>query len=74
MKALDAKDCLLKALDPSDNRANVLSLSAAGWALYHQIAPEALAWEAELLQVLSVTEYRDRLRILDKLDAQLQQP
>ena len=50
-----------------------LSLSRAGRALYERIAPEALAWESRLLDALDITEYRDLMRIVEKLNRRLDQ-
>ena len=71
VKLLDEKGYLLREKDGADNRVTYLSLSAAGHKLYRQIAPEALAWEAKLLQALDIAEYRDLLRIIGKLDQRL---
>ncbi|MBR9910069.1 MAG: winged helix-turn-helix transcriptional regulator [Gammaproteobacteria bacterium] len=71
VKLLDAKGFLLREKDPADNRITYLSLSAAGQQFYHEIAPNALEWEGELIGALQVDEYRDLFRIMDKLDQQL---
>jgi len=71
VKLLDDKGYLRKEKDDSDNRVTYLSLSSRGTRLYHQIAPEALAWEGSLLEVLDVTEYRDLIRVIQKLDQRL---
>jgi len=71
VKALDEKGYLLKKRDVSDNRATFLSLSEQGQSLYHQIAPDALDWEGKLLTALEVAEYGDLMRIISKLDRQL---
>ena len=55
----------------NDSRATLLSLSAAGKMLYQRIAPEALAWEAELVAPLSKSERQSLSRILDKLENRL---
>ncbi len=57
----------------SDSRVTILCLNAAGKALYQRIAPEALAWEAELVAPLSKSEQRSLVQILDKLEGRLEQ-
>ncbi|WP_325894290.1 MarR family winged helix-turn-helix transcriptional regulator [Grimontia sp. NTOU-MAR1] len=72
VKLLEDKGLLLKVKDNTDNRASFLSLSESGRDLYAKIAPKALDWEAELIDVLDTVEYRDFLRVLEKLDARLE--
>ena len=71
VKMLDNKGCLCKHRDEDDNRVTYLTLSAKGRKQYHRIAPQALAWEGRLLEVLDVTEYRDLIRIIQMLDQRL---
>ncbi|CZF82745.1 Transcriptional regulator, MarR family [Grimontia indica] len=73
VKLLEEKGLLLKVKDSTDNRASFLSLSESGRDLYAKIAPKALDWEAELIDVLDTVEYRDFLRVMEKLDARLEQ-
>ena len=73
VRLLDDKGYLLKAKDVADQRVTYLSLSRAGRALYERIAPEALAWESRLLDALDITEYRDLMRIVEKLNRRLDQ-
>ena len=71
VKLMLDKGYLIKQLDENDKRASVLALTQQGKKLYQTIAPKALAWEADLLDVLSASEYRDLMRIIDKLDNRL---
>ena len=71
VKLMLAKGYLVKHTDDKDKRASLLTLTEEGKQLYHVIAPEALKWEASLLDVLSDSEYRDLMRIIDKLDNRL---
>lgn len=71
VKLMLEKGYLAKHLDSSDKRASLLTLTPTGLELYHAIAPKALKWEAGLLDVLSASEYRDLMRIIDKLDKRL---
>ncbi len=71
VKLLDSKGYLNKAKDPNDNRVTYLSLSDTGRQLYNDIAPRALDWESRLISALDISEYRDLMRILEKLDRRL---
>ena len=54
-----------------DSRSAILSLNTAGRRLYQRIAPEALAWERELVAPLSKSEQASLGRILGKLESRL---
>jgi DNA-binding MarR family transcriptional regulator len=71
VKTLEEKGYLRKEKNESDNRASYLSLTSVGQTLYSQIAPKALEWEKELISILDAGEYRDLMRILEKLDNQV---
>ena len=71
VKLLDTKGCLVKDRDDTDNRVTYLALSEKGRKLYHSIAPAALGWEGDLLDALDTSEYRDLIRIIQKLDQRL---
>ncbi len=71
IKALIEKHYVVSLVDPDDKRASLLKLSEQGVSLYQKLAPAALAWEQNLLEVLSQTEYQALLSCLDKLNAQL---
>lgn len=58
---------LNRSTDRSDRRRSVLNLSAAGRAVYDEIAPLALACEARLQSVLTAAERETLEHILDKL-------
>ncbi|TWB22586.1 DNA-binding MarR family transcriptional regulator [Nitrospirillum amazonense] len=53
---------------PRDQRLLRLSFSARGRDLYAQVAPEALAWEAQLLSVLTDTERAQLWALMEKLE------
>ena len=40
--------------------------------LYGKIVPLALSWEGRLLDALDASEYRDLLRIIDKLSRRIE--
>ena len=54
--------------DTSDKRAKLLTLSAQGHEVYSTIAPAALAYEQQLLSVLSTSEQEVLRSLLDKLE------
>ncbi len=65
---LDA-DRIMREIDADDRRKSVLRLSAAGRALYEDIAPKALAYEQRLLGSLR----NDERQALDRLLARMEQ-
>jgi DNA-binding MarR family transcriptional regulator len=71
VKLLHDKGHLVKVKDANDNRATWLSLTDSGRQLYEEVAPNALDWESRLIRALDVSEYRDLMRIMEKLDRQL---
>jgi DNA-binding MarR family transcriptional regulator len=68
IKILEEKQLIHRKKDVEDNRAVYLSLSEKGSEMYAEIAPRALDWEKELIEALDVSEYRDLMRIMEKLD------
>jgi DNA-binding MarR family transcriptional regulator len=68
VKILEEKQLIHRQKDENDNRAAYLSLSEMGIKIYAKIAPKALDWEEELIGALDVSEYRDLMRIIEKLD------
>jgi DNA-binding MarR family transcriptional regulator len=71
IKALIDKHYVVSLIDPADKRASLLALSEQGLGLYQQLAPAALAWEKNLLDVLTQAEYQTLLSCLDKLTSKL---
>jgi DNA-binding MarR family transcriptional regulator len=51
-----------------EGRANYLSLTEAGQALFQKVVPQQEALIAEMLAALTVDEQRELLRLLRKLD------
>ena len=72
VKQLDSKGYLSKRKDRDDNRVTYLSLTKAGRRLYHEIVPRALDWEKRLISALDIDEYRDLMRVLEKLERRLE--
>ena len=65
-KLLD-KGLLSREFSGKDRRRSILSLSPAGYGMYAQIVPLALAYEAELKAALTPDEQSQLDALLDKL-------
>ena len=72
VKALITKGFVCSKVNEQDKRAAFLMLSDEGEALYKKITPEALTWEAQLLNTLSDDERQQMMSIFEKLKHQLQ--
>ena len=70
VKNLTARDLIVQRRKEGDNRAWDLALTATGLSLYADLVPRVLAWESQLLDCLSVGEYRDFMYLLGKLRQQ----
>lgn len=68
-KLLD-KGLLNRELSGRDRRRSILSLSEAGYGMYAQIVPLALAYEEELKATLTAAEQSQLETLLDKLSSQ----
>jgi len=66
-KLLNKKQICRKFSD-QDRRRSMLQLSSLGYAVYTQIVPIALRFEAELTDVLSKQERKQLNSLLDKLN------
>jgi DNA-binding MarR family transcriptional regulator len=71
-QALAERGLVSRVRHGQDGRSHALALSEAGRALYAQIAPKALAMEAELLRDLSESEIAALKSTLQKLKAAAQ--
>lgn len=71
VQRLTERGLLLRAPSPSDQRAQVLSLSEQADALLGELLPRARGWEGQLLETLSAQELGDLLKLIDKLERQL---
>ncbi len=65
---LEKRAIIIKTVDPNDKRATLLRLSEQGIALYEQLAPKALAWQASTTDVLSEQEYKQLLTLINRLE------
>jgi DNA-binding MarR family transcriptional regulator len=72
VNALINKALIYSKPNEHDKRAVLLMLSEDGQRLYAQIAPDALAWESQLLSALSHEEYVMLTNIFNKLKKKLQ--
>ncbi len=71
VQRLEERGLLRRTPSARDPRGLVLTPTPAGEALLSELLPRAHAWEAHLLETLTVQEYRDLLHVLGKLDRQL---
>lgn len=71
IKGLDEKGWTRKGPHPSDSRAYLVSLTAAGRRVIEKIIPRVLSWESELLQALSTQERAALMTAIHKLNARL---
>ena len=69
MQTLEARGIVTRTRDPGDGRERIVTLTAAGRALYRRIVPFALEREAELLSVLTASEVEMLDRLICKLSA-----
>lgn len=63
---------LQRDLHDADRRRSVLELSPAGYEIFREVAPLALAYERALLEALEPEERDTLLALLDKLGANAQ--
>ncbi len=59
---------LLRSFDDDDRRRSVLHLSDAGYVVYDEVAPLALAFEEHVLGDMPADERALLFRLLDRLD------
>lgn len=57
-----------RGFDDDDRRRSVLRLSAAGHAVFDEVAPLALAFERHVLEGMSAADRTLLFRLLDRLD------
>ena len=71
IRALDERGLVIRARNKQDRRASDVSLTPDGQAIYAEVAPLALDYEQKLLAAFSDEERDQLMRLLDKLEAQL---
>jgi DNA-binding MarR family transcriptional regulator len=67
--ALTERGLTHRAPNAADGRSHRLGLTAEGEALYNDVAPSALAYEARLLEAFSVFEQQTAHNLLRRLEA-----
>jgi DNA-binding MarR family transcriptional regulator len=65
------KGWIKKEAHPDDQRAQIVSLTGPGSRVVSSIIPRALAWEADLLEVLDESERKVVMAAIAKLNARL---
>lgn len=71
VQGLESRGIVSRKHHPDDRRELIVSLTAAGRALYRKIVPFALARETELLGALTTEEVKVLDRVMHKLSAAL---
>lgn len=69
--ALANRGLLIRRANPHDRRSHLIVLSAAGEALYAQVAPKALSLEAEIFAGFNRNELSELVAMLRRIDAML---
>jgi DNA-binding MarR family transcriptional regulator len=68
---LEERGLVVRKVASDDHRVKRLTMTAIGLKRYRALVPRILDWERELIDGLEVSEYRDLLYLLDKLNRQL---
>ena len=68
---LEARDLVVREAASEDLRVKRLTMTETGRKRYEALVPRILDWEKELIEGLEVSEYRDMLFLLDKLNKRL---
>ncbi|KOO06338.1 MarR family winged helix-turn-helix transcriptional regulator [Vibrio hepatarius] len=64
---LEDKQLIKRTKSENDLRASKIELTEKGLELYQHIVPRAMAWESQILDGLTATQYRDLCQTLDAL-------
>lgn len=68
---LESRDLVTRQAAKDDLRVKQLTMTETGRKRYQALVPKVLDWEKELIEGLEVSEYRDLLYLLDKLNKRL---
>ena len=69
--ALANRGLLIRRANPQDRRSHLIALSAAGEALYAQVAPKALSLESEIFAGFDQAELSALVAMLRRIDTML---
>lgn len=67
--ALAERGLIARASNPEDQRSHLLTLTGEGWALYEQIAPQALEFERRIFAGFSDAEKQQLEAMLHRIEA-----
>ncbi|MBX3564354.1 MAG: MarR family transcriptional regulator [Sphingomonas sp.] len=67
--ALAERGLIARASNPEDQRSHLLTLTGEGWALYEQIAPQALEFERRIFAGFSDAEKAQLETMLHRIEA-----
>ena len=68
VSALEERGLVTRQPNPEDGREELLALTSRGREIYEALAPEALAFEERLTEVLSPAEQAQLFDLIDRLD------
>ena len=71
IRNLEARDLVVREAASEDLRVKRLTMTETGRKRYEALVPRILDWEKELIEGLEVSEYRDLLFLLEKLNKRL---
>jgi DNA-binding MarR family transcriptional regulator len=71
IKNLESRDLVTRQAAEGDHRVKQLTMTETGRKRYQALVPRILDWEKEMIEGLEVSEYRDLLYLLDKLNKRL---
>ena len=71
IRNLESRDLVTRQAAKDDLRVKRLTMTETGRKRYQALVPRVLDWEKELIAGLEVSEYRDLLYLLDKLNKRL---
>jgi DNA-binding MarR family transcriptional regulator len=67
--SLHERALVTRTPNPDDQRSHLLDLSPEGWALYRQIAPQALEFERRIFASLNDEEQAQLRKMLERVEA-----
>ena len=71
IRNLVARDLVVREAASEDLRVKRLTMTETGRKRYEALVPRIVVWEKELIEGLEVSEYRDLLFLLEKLNKRL---